>query len=110
MPVPVKLVNDATFKPLLASTFGTVRGDATLADAKAVMEALTNCQDVFVTHNGTRDEPVHQIGIDRGRQPGAGCRFVLHLAAEHPTLCTRPRIRSSVRAVIGAATAPWRST
>jgi hypothetical protein len=52
------IVEDPAFKPMLATTFAMVREDATLADAKAVMEALPNCHDVLVTRNGTRNEPV----------------------------------------------------
>lgn len=56
-----------TFKDLLDSPdFGKqvqnacayVAKNATLAEAKAAMEARQNCQDVFITENGRPDEPV----------------------------------------------------
>jgi hypothetical protein len=52
------MLNDAAFKDLLASTFETVQEAATLAEAKAKMEQTPNCQDVFVTRNGSRSEAV----------------------------------------------------
>jgi len=39
-------------------TFGFVPETATLAEAKAAMEALDKCQDVFVTKTGKKDEPI----------------------------------------------------
>jgi hypothetical protein len=39
-------------------TFAVVKEDATLADAKAAMEAIPGCQDVFITKSGTMNEPV----------------------------------------------------
>ena len=42
-------------------TFGLVISDATLADAKLVMDAsrgVANYQDIFVTQTGSREEPV----------------------------------------------------
>lgn len=45
-------------KDSLATTFATVKEDATLADAKDAMDRLKDCQDVFVTKGGTKDEEV----------------------------------------------------
>ncbi len=52
------MLKDPDIGKSLATSFGTVNQDATLADAKMVMEALPACQDVFVTKNGTKSEPV----------------------------------------------------
>lgn len=35
-----------------------MKREATLADAKSAMDSLPNCQDVFVTQGGTRNEEV----------------------------------------------------
>ena len=40
-----------------ANNFAIVKEDATLADAKAAMDNRFGCQDVFVTKNGTSNEP-----------------------------------------------------
>ncbi len=42
----------------VARSLAFVSKNATLGDAKAVMEKTKNCQDVFVTENGTPDEPM----------------------------------------------------
>jgi hypothetical protein len=39
-------------------TFAVVKEDATLADAKAAMESIPGCQDVFITKSGTMSDPV----------------------------------------------------
>jgi len=52
------LINDADWKDKIAQSIATVREDATLADVKAIMDQNPNCQDVFVTKGGTRNEPV----------------------------------------------------
>ncbi len=38
-------------------SWACVKREATLADAKQAMEALPNCNDVFVTESGSRNEP-----------------------------------------------------
>lgn len=38
--------------------FMTVKEDGTLADAKREMDKAKECSDVFVTKNGTKDEPI----------------------------------------------------
>lgn len=43
---------------ILENSFATVGINASLADAKAAMEALPECQDVFVTEKGTPDSKV----------------------------------------------------
>ncbi len=43
---------------VVAKTMGFLRPDATLADAKARMEAVPGCQDVFITEDGTQATPV----------------------------------------------------
>lgn len=52
------LDDDAAVKSALEKSFVTVNETATLADAKAAMDQITVCQDVFVTKAGTRNEPV----------------------------------------------------
>jgi len=53
------MLSDDRIGPALKVSFGTVRQDSTLADAKSVMDALgPACQDVFVTKEGTKTEPV----------------------------------------------------
>ena len=52
------LLNESDYRGLLATSFATVKQDATLADAKSAMERLPNCQDVFVTRGGTKEEEV----------------------------------------------------
>ena len=42
----------------IVTKIGWVAQDATLADAKAKMEAIEGCQDVFVTATGKADEPI----------------------------------------------------
>ena len=57
---------DITFGDLLkdpasteaVSAIAWVSQEATLADAKQAMERIKGCQDVFVTQNGQKDEPV----------------------------------------------------
>ena len=43
---------------MFKTSFAVVSEDATLADAKAAMESVRDCLDVFVTKSGTKDEPV----------------------------------------------------
>jgi hypothetical protein len=46
-------------EPGLRRSFGLVREDSTLADVKALMDALGNeCQDIFVTKTGSYTDPV----------------------------------------------------
>jgi hypothetical protein len=52
------LLADADIKAKIHQGFATVREDATLADVKKEMDKNPNCQDVFVTKTGTRDEPI----------------------------------------------------
>ena len=49
------LLRDATFKDLIEA-IGFVSEKATVADARAEMASIKNCNDVFVTSSGTRDE------------------------------------------------------
>ena len=53
-----EMVEDPSFQALLGSTYETVREDATLAEAKAKMDQTPNCQDIFVTRNGSRSEAI----------------------------------------------------
>lgn len=55
------LDDDEELKKLFETSFVTIREDANLADAKIEMDKVENCLDVFVTRNGTRNEPV--IGL-----------------------------------------------
>jgi urease gamma subunit len=43
---------------VMAQSFNCVRQDATLADALDAMNKIGDCQDVFVTQTGSKDEPV----------------------------------------------------
>lgn len=52
------LNDDADLKRMFEATFGTVAEDATLADAKILIDKLLQCLDVFVTENGTKNEPI----------------------------------------------------
>jgi hypothetical protein len=59
------LMTDPVFGPLVRGSFGLVKGDATLADAKTAMDKKTaelgtagSCYDVFVTENGSPSESV----------------------------------------------------
>ena len=52
------LLDDSDVKEFLKNSFATVREDANLAEAKGAMESNPNCQDVFVTKTGNRDEEV----------------------------------------------------
>ena len=61
-------IKDLTFKKLFASvpdlkklakeSFGVVSETETLADAKEKMSRIPDCQDVFVTKNGSNTDPV----------------------------------------------------
>ena len=51
------LGDDAQIKQY-STLAGFVSQDATLADAKSRMDSITNCQDVFVTKTGSKDEPI----------------------------------------------------
>jgi hypothetical protein len=52
------LLSDATLKCIFETTFAVVSERASLADAKHAMLSVAGCQDVFVTANGIRSEPV----------------------------------------------------
>jgi hypothetical protein len=52
------LLNNPEMKGKADRSFSTVREDATLADAKAAMEARGDCQDVFLTKGGQDNEAV----------------------------------------------------
>lgn len=52
------LLADREIGPLVRNSIGVVRASSTVADARAAMTPDTNCLDVFVTENGTRNEPV----------------------------------------------------
>ena len=45
-------------RALVTDSLAFVAATATLADAKAKMDATPKCQDIFVTEHGLRDEPV----------------------------------------------------
>jgi hypothetical protein len=61
-------IKDYTFKELFdtvpeleqlgKTSFGIVGENASLADVKDTMNRIPDCQDVFVTKNGLKDEPV----------------------------------------------------
>ena len=52
------LDDDEELRKLFETSFATVKEDANLADAKIEMDKVQNCLDVFVTRNGTKNEPV----------------------------------------------------
>jgi hypothetical protein len=52
------LEDDSKLKDVFECSFGIVKESATLADSKTVMESLPKCQDIFVTKNGSKDDPV----------------------------------------------------
>ncbi len=52
------LDSDVNKNKIFENSFVFVSQDATLADAKLKMEALKNCNDVFVTMTGQREEPL----------------------------------------------------
>jgi hypothetical protein len=52
------LLKEDEWRLKIEQSISTVKEDATLADVKTVMDQNVNCQDVFVTKSGTRDEPV----------------------------------------------------
>jgi hypothetical protein len=50
--------NEPTIKNMLDYSLSFVSINSNLLDAKKAMEAIPECQDVFVTQNGRRNEPV----------------------------------------------------
>ncbi|AEB08391.1 hypothetical protein [Desulfobacca acetoxidans] len=52
------LDEDAELKKWLGESFATVEEGASLAKAKIIMDNLDKCEDIFVTRNGTKKEPV----------------------------------------------------
>jgi len=52
------LDSDAGLRALFQTSFGFVRSDATMADAKKVMDNIAKCQDVFVTDTGNSSDPI----------------------------------------------------
>ena len=52
------LAEDAETKRIFEGSFTTIPETANLGDAKTEMDRIPNCLDVFVTRNGTRNEPV----------------------------------------------------
>lgn len=47
-----------TMEEVFATSFAVVGPDTSMAEAKAAMNAIPGCQDVFVTEGGTNDDPV----------------------------------------------------
>jgi hypothetical protein len=45
-------------KVLAMASFGTLGQEATLETVRTEMMRIDNCQDVFITENGTKDSPV----------------------------------------------------
>lgn len=52
------LLKDPEIKKGIDQGFATVKEDATLADVKKEMDKNPNCQDVFVTQSGGKNEPI----------------------------------------------------
>ena len=53
--------DDENIKSTLSFGFGFVKVNATLLDAKKVLDSIAECQNVFVTQNGNRHEPVQGL-------------------------------------------------
>lgn len=53
-----EMLEDAALKKVLDESFGLVSQAATLADARAKMTEIPDCEDVFVTKTGTKGEPL----------------------------------------------------
>jgi len=51
-------LNYPMMNELVTESVAFIKTDATLEEAKEKMEAVTNCQDVFVTENGKPSEPI----------------------------------------------------
>jgi hypothetical protein len=58
LPLPYTSPVSKNFGDFIAATIAFVGVDRTLADAKAAMEAKSQCQDVIVTATGNNDEPM----------------------------------------------------
>jgi hypothetical protein len=58
LPLPYQSKAGATFKDFITKTVAYVAETATLADAKAAMEATPHCQDVMVTATGKNGAPM----------------------------------------------------
>lgn len=52
------LDDDSELKIVFEEGFGVVDENATMADAKCEMEKTNECQDVFVTRQGSKNEPI----------------------------------------------------
>ena len=52
------LLDEPSMKNMFETTFAVVGEDATVEGARRAMEAGKQCQDVFITKNGTAEEPV----------------------------------------------------
>lgn len=52
------LLQDPDIKKKIEQGFATVKEDATLADVKKAMDSSPDCQDVFVTKAGAKNEPI----------------------------------------------------
>jgi hypothetical protein len=52
------LLGDSEMKAIFENTFVVVKRQATMAEAKSAMISKPGCSDVFVTAEGTRNEPV----------------------------------------------------
>ena len=52
------LDDDSQLKKLAETSFGVVRENANLAEAKDIMDKIPNCQDVFVTASGAKTDVV----------------------------------------------------
>jgi hypothetical protein len=52
------LDDDNDLRELFENSFQTIKEEATMAEAKSAMDHTPKCQDVFVTENGTKQEPV----------------------------------------------------
>ena len=53
-----KILENQDMKTIFETTYGLVSEDCSLSDVKARMDSIPDCRDVFVTQNGTKEEPV----------------------------------------------------
>lgn len=52
------LLKHEEIKSLITNSAAFIQKDSTILDAKAAMESIKYCQDVFVTENGSRDDKI----------------------------------------------------
>lgn len=73
-----QLLDFEDMRKMVEESLAFVSVDATLGDAKRLMELTENCQDVFVTQNGRKEKPVlgWLTNIDIAKRWDASARFL----------------------------------